>query len=96
MKVAPMYKSMWKNTQVEFFFHGLTRFVTNATLVITDVTAFLPACYSYDVSRPTGFNGAETNCRIARILGILKPGFHIVVSVVSVVSVVRKKFIGQI
>ena len=26
----------------------------------------------------------------------LKPGFHIVVSVVSVVSVVRKKFIGQI
>ena len=25
-----------------------------------------------------------------------KPGFHIVVSVVSVVSVVRKKFIGQI
>ena len=27
---------------------------------------------------------------------ILKPGFHIVVSVVSVVSVVRKKFIGQI
>ena len=28
--------------------------------------------------------------------GILKPGFYIVVSVVSVVSVVRKKFIGQI
>ena len=27
---------------------------------------------------------------------MLKPGFHIVVSVVSVVSVVRKKFIGQI
>ena len=27
---------------------------------------------------------------------ILKPGFHIVVSVVSVVSAVRKKFIGQI
>ena len=27
---------------------------------------------------------------------LLKPGFHIVVSVVSVVSVVRKKFIGQI
>ena len=26
----------------------------------------------------------------------VKPGFHIVVSVVSVVSVVRKKFIGQI
>ena len=26
----------------------------------------------------------------------LKPGFHIVVSVVSVVSVVRKKFIGQL
>ena len=26
----------------------------------------------------------------------LKPGFHIVVSVVSVVSVVRKKFVGQI
>ena len=26
---------------------------------------------------------------------IFKPGFHIVVSVVSVVSVVRKKFIGQ-
>ena len=25
-----------------------------------------------------------------------KPGFHIVVSVVSVVSVVRKKFMGQI
>ena len=28
--------------------------------------------------------------------GVLKPGFHIVVSVVSVVSVVRKKLIGQI
>ena len=27
---------------------------------------------------------------------LLKPGFHIVVSVVSVVSIVRKKFIGQI
>ena len=27
---------------------------------------------------------------------LLKPGFHIVVSVVSVVSVIRKKFIGQI
>ena len=27
---------------------------------------------------------------------LLKPGFHIVVSVVPVVSVVRKKFIGQI
>ena len=27
---------------------------------------------------------------------LLKPGFHIVVSVVSVVSVVRKKFIGLI
>ena len=27
---------------------------------------------------------------------MLKPGFHIVVSVVSVVSVVRKKFIGQL
>ena len=26
----------------------------------------------------------------------VKPGFHIIVSVVSVVSVVRKKFIGQI
>ena len=26
----------------------------------------------------------------------VKPGFHMVVSVVSVVSVVRKKFIGQI
>ena len=26
----------------------------------------------------------------------VKPGFHIVVSLVSVVSVVRKKFIGQI
>ena len=29
-------------------------------------------------------------------LRVFKPGFHIVVSVVSVVSVVRKKFIGQI
>ena len=27
---------------------------------------------------------------------LIKPGFHMVVSVVSVVSVVRKKFIGQI
>ena len=27
---------------------------------------------------------------------IFKPGFHVVVSLVSVVSVVRKKFIGQI
>jgi len=27
---------------------------------------------------------------------LINPGFHIVVSVVSVVSVVRKKFIGQI
>ena len=31
-----------------------------------------------------------------RMCTLLKPGFHIVVSVVSVVSVVRKKFIGQI
>ena len=30
------------------------------------------------------------------LLDALKPGFHIVVSVVSVVSIVRKKFIGQI
>ena len=30
------------------------------------------------------------------IASSLKPGFHIVVSVVSVVSVIRKKFIGQI
>ena len=30
------------------------------------------------------------------LLGALKPGFHIVVSVVSVVSIVRKKFIGHI
>ena len=29
-------------------------------------------------------------------LSYIKPGFHMVVSVVSVVSVVRKKFIGQI
>ena len=29
-------------------------------------------------------------------MSIVKPGFHIVVSVVSVVSVVGKKFIGQI
>ena len=34
-------------------------------------------------------------CLILIVL-IVKPGFHIVVSVVSVVSVVRKKFIGQI
>ena len=34
--------------------------------------------------------------RMAGLLVPLKPGFHIVVSVVSVVSVVRKKFIGQI
>ena len=32
----------------------------------------------------------------AFISSSVKPGFHIVVSVVSVVSVVRKKFIGQI
>ena len=31
-----------------------------------------------------------------RFLFFFKPGFHIVVSVVTVVSVVRKKFIGQI
>ena len=30
------------------------------------------------------------------MLRAIKPGFHIVVSVVSVVSVVRKKFIGPI
>ena len=29
-------------------------------------------------------------------MAFFKPGFHMVVSVVSVVSVVRKKFIGQI
>ena len=34
--------------------------------------------------------------RLDRPLSSLKPGFYIVVSVVSVVSVVRKKFIGQI
>ena len=33
---------------------------------------------------------------LTKIKLYLKPGFHIVVSVVSVVSVVRKKFIGQI
>ena len=33
--------------------------------------------------------GMTKRCRV-------KPGFHIVVSVVSVVSVVRKKFVGQI
>ena len=33
---------------------------------------------------------------VIQIQIFLKPGFHIVVSVVSVVSVVRKKFIGQI
>ena len=40
------------------------------------------------------------SCRLAlglpAPLWIVKPGFHIVVSVVLVVSVVRKKFIGQI
>ena len=40
------------------------------------------------------------SCRLAlglpAPLWIVKPGFHIVVSVVPVVSVVRKKFIGQI
>ena len=35
-------------------------------------------------------------CLLSILLESLKPGFHIVVSVVSVVSVVRKKFIGQI
>ena len=33
---------------------------------------------------------------LAAYVFTLKPGFHIVVSVVSVVSVTRKKFIGQI
>ena len=33
---------------------------------------------------------------VETFIDFLKPGFHIVVSVVSVVSVVRKKFIGQI
>ena len=36
------------------------------------------------------------SARACRKVGLLKPGFHMVVSVVSVVSVVRKKFIGQI
>ena len=39
---------------------------------------------------------AEETQANARELVPLKPGFHIVVSVVSVVSVVRKKFIGQL
>ena len=44
--------------------------------------------------RRTGYLNFHT--RATTRLLILKPGFHIVVSVVSVVSVVRKKFIGQI
>ena len=44
------------------------------------------------------------HCQICKFVGflllssswLLRPGFHMVVSVVSVVSVVRKKFIGQI
>ena len=36
------------------------------------------------------------NLELKMVLCKLKPGFHIVVSVVSVVSVVRKKFIGQL
>ena len=39
----------------------------------------------------------RSHCRRRRVcVNSLKPGFHIVVSVVSVVSVVRKKFIGQL
>ena len=34
--------------------------------------------------------------RLFVVVDTLKPGFHIVVSVVSVVSVIRKKFIGPI
>ena len=37
------------------------------------------------------FKGAECGATL-----VIKPGFHIVVSVVSVVSFVRKKFIGLI
>ena len=45
------------------------------------------------------FEREKTHAFFEKISGLnpfIKPGFHMVVSVVSVVSVVRKKFIAQI
>ena len=42
-----------------------------------------------------GWGGRTVMFQMLLVLGA-QPGFHIVESVVSVVSVVRKKFIGQI
>ena len=44
---------------------------------------------------PTGY-GKSMIFQVYVAAAALKPGFHMVVSVVSVASVVRKKFIGQI
>ena len=48
------------------------------------------------VTHLTKLLSAKMALQFTQKAGRLKPGFHIVVSVVSVVSVVRKKFIGQL